>query len=66
VRHLARDIWAYGSGRLATPDERVLAGRISGALWLSGAVTLLVSLAMPGERIEHAWVVVVAAAFAVA
>ncbi|MEA2380890.1 MAG: hypothetical protein QOH72_861 [Solirubrobacteraceae bacterium] len=39
--------------QLGTPDERRLAGRISGALWLIGAVTLLAMLPMPGERIER-------------
>jgi hypothetical protein len=48
-RHLKRS----HDDRLATAEERRLAGRISGALWLSGAVTLLVMLPMPGERIER-------------
>src|SRR3954452_13724103 len=43
--------------RLTTAEERRLAGRISGALWLSGGGTLLVMLAMPGERIERVWLV---------
>src|SRR3954470_12731935 len=43
--------------RLTTAEERRLAGRISGALWLSGGGTLLVMLPMPGERIERVWLV---------
>ena len=39
--------------RLGTAEERRLAGRINGALWLSGGLTLLVMLPMPGERIER-------------
>src|SRR4051812_2612718 len=52
--------------RLTTPEERRLAGRIGGALWLSGGLTLLVMLPMPGERIERVWLVAAIAAVAVA
>src|SRR3954451_13880948 len=52
--------------RLATAEERRVAGRISGALWLSGGLTLLVMLPMPGERIEHPWLVAAIAALGVA
>src|SRR3954454_3442251 len=52
--------------RLATADERRLAGRINGALWLSGGLTLLVMLPMPGERLDRTWLVATIAALAVA
>ena len=61
-RHLKRS----HDDRLATAEERRLAGRISGALWLSGGLTLLVMLPMPGERIERLWLVAAIAALAVA
>jgi diguanylate cyclase (GGDEF)-like protein len=51
--------------RLATAEERRLAGRISGALWLSGGLTLLVMLPMPGERIDQLALVGAIAALAV-
>ena len=35
---------------LASPGELALASRVSGVLWLSGAVTLLLTLALPGAR----------------
>ena len=38
---------------LASPGELALASRVSGVLWLSGAVTLLLTLALPGSMI--AW-----------
>jgi diguanylate cyclase (GGDEF)-like protein len=56
----------WGRDRLASVQERSLAGRISGLLWLAGAATLLVTLALPGSKIEPVHVVVVAAGFAVA
>ena len=34
---------------LASPGELALASRVSGVLWLSGAVTLLLTLALPGH-----------------
>ena len=49
-----------GLGELA-PD-----GRVSGLLWLGGAVTLLLSLSLPGSMIDALWVVAVLAAFAIA
>ena len=49
---------------LASPGELALAGRVSGVLWLSGAVTLLLTLALPGSMIDALWVVAVIAAFA--
>ena len=39
---------------------------MSGVLWLSGAVTLLLTLALPGSTIDSLWAVAVIAAFAVA
>ncbi len=51
---------------LASPGELTLASRVSGALWLTGAVTLLLSLALPGTMIDPLWVVALIAAFAVA
>jgi hypothetical protein len=50
---------------LASPGELALASRVSGVLWLSGAVTLLLTLALPGSMIDALWVVAVIAAFAV-
>jgi GGDEF domain-containing protein len=66
MQRLWRLIATYGGARLSAPEERRLAGRISGALWVSGAATLLLMLAVPGERIEHIAVVVLVAALAVA
>ena len=51
---------------LASPGELALASRVSGVLWLSGAITLLLTLALPGPMITALWVVAVIAAFAVA
>jgi diguanylate cyclase (GGDEF)-like protein len=56
---------SWGHDRLATPGELALAGRVSGVLWLSGAVTLLLSLALPGSTLDSLWVVALIAAFAV-
>jgi hypothetical protein len=50
---LWRQVKRSHDDRLTTAEERRLAGRISGALWVSGAITLLVMLPMPGERIER-------------
>jgi diguanylate cyclase (GGDEF)-like protein/putative nucleotidyltransferase with HDIG domain len=50
---------------LSSPGELALASRVSGVLWLSGAVTLLLTLALPGSTIDSLWVVAVIAAFAV-
>jgi diguanylate cyclase (GGDEF)-like protein/putative nucleotidyltransferase with HDIG domain len=44
----------------------VLAGQVSGLLWLTGAATLLLTLPLPGSRVEPLGVVVLVAAFAVA
>jgi diguanylate cyclase (GGDEF)-like protein len=52
--------------RLVTPGELALAGRVSGVLWLSGAVTLLLTLALPGSTIDEPGLIAVLAAFAVA
>jgi diguanylate cyclase (GGDEF)-like protein len=51
--------------RSATAGEMALASRASGVLWLSGAVTLLLTLALPGSMIDSLWVVALIAAFAV-
>jgi len=56
----------WGRDRLTSADERALAGRISGLLWLAGAATLLLTLALPGSEVERIEVVVVVAALAVA
>jgi diguanylate cyclase (GGDEF)-like protein len=50
---------------LAAPGELALASRVSGVLWLSGAVTLLLTLTLPGSTIDSLWVVALIAAFAV-
>ena len=50
----------------AARGEPALAGRVSGVLWLAGAVILLLTLPLPGSTIEASWVVAVVAAFAVA
>ena len=57
---------SWGRDRLDTPGELTLARRVSGVLWLSGAVTLLLTLALPGSEIDQLWAVAVIAAFAVA
>ena len=57
---------SWGHDRLDTPGELTLARRVSGVLWLSGAVTLLLTLALPGSEIDQLWAVAVIAAFAVA
>jgi hypothetical protein len=64
LRHW-REVKRSHDDRLRTAEERRLAGRISGALWVSGAVTLLVMLPMPGERIERLWLVAAIAGVAV-
>jgi diguanylate cyclase (GGDEF)-like protein/putative nucleotidyltransferase with HDIG domain len=56
----------WGRDRLASADERALAARISGLLWLAGAATLLLTLALPGTDVKPIGVVVVVAAFAIA
>jgi uncharacterized membrane protein len=56
---------SWGTDRLASPGEVALAGRVSGALWLSGAVTLLLTLALAGSPIDSLWAVAVIAAVAV-
>jgi hypothetical protein len=38
---------------LTSPGEAALASRVSGVLWLSGAVTLLLTLALPGSMITR-------------
>ena len=48
---------SWGHDRLASPGEVALAGRVSGVLWLSGAVTLLLTLALPGSSIDALWAV---------
>jgi diguanylate cyclase (GGDEF)-like protein len=50
---LWRQVKRSHDDRLATAEERRLAGRISGVVWLIGAATLLVMLPIPGERIAH-------------
>jgi hypothetical protein len=65
VQRLRALMTSWGHDRLATPGELALAGRVSGVLWLSGAVTLLLTLALPGSTIDSLWVVAVIAAFAV-
>jgi diguanylate cyclase (GGDEF)-like protein/putative nucleotidyltransferase with HDIG domain len=57
---------SWGHDRLASPGEVALASRVSGVLWLSGAVTLLLTLALPGSDIDRLWAVAAIAAFAVA
>ncbi|HEY0360642.1 MAG TPA: hypothetical protein VGC83_00105, partial [Solirubrobacteraceae bacterium] len=57
---------SWGDERLASPGEVALASRVSGVLWLSGAVTLLLTLALPGSEIDRLWAVAAIAAFAVA
>jgi diguanylate cyclase (GGDEF)-like protein len=66
VRRLWRNISTHGRDRLATPEERRLAGRSSAALWLCGALTLLVMLPPPGPRVELPGLVAAIAALALA
>jgi diguanylate cyclase (GGDEF)-like protein len=56
----------WGRDRLASADERTLAGRISGLLWLTGAATLLLTLPLPGSQVEPLAAVLVVAGLAVA
>src|SRR3954454_15969799 len=63
---LWREVKRSHDDRLDAAEERRLAGRITGALWVSGGLTLLVMLPMPGERIERVWLVAAIAALAVA
>jgi diguanylate cyclase (GGDEF)-like protein len=56
----------WGRDRLASVDERALAGRVSGLLWLAGATTLLLTLALPGSEIEPIGALLLVAGFAVA
>ncbi|MEN3279706.1 MAG: hypothetical protein V7607_846 [Solirubrobacteraceae bacterium] len=56
----------WGRDRLASADERALAARVSGLLWLAGAATLLLTLALPGTEVQPIGAVVVVAAFAIA
>ena len=66
MQQLRALISSWGHDRLASPGEAALASRVSGVLWLSGAVTLLLTLALPGSTIDSLWAVAVIAAFAVA
>src|SRR4051812_27787798 len=63
---LWREVKRSHDDRLDAAEERRLAGRITGALWVSGGLTLLVMLPMPGERIERVWLVAAIAVLAVA
>src|SRR3954469_7082745 len=63
---LWRQVKKAHDDRLATAEERSLAGRISGALWVSGGLPLLVMLPMPGQRIDRVGVVAAIAAVSVA
>jgi diguanylate cyclase (GGDEF)-like protein/putative nucleotidyltransferase with HDIG domain len=55
----------WGRDRPDIPGEAALASRVSGVLWLSGAVTLLLTLAVPGTTIHAQWAIALIAAFAV-
>src|SRR5690242_7072585 len=55
----------WGRDRPEIPGEPALASRVSGVLWLSGAVTLLVTLAVPGTTIHAQGAIALIAAFAV-
>jgi diguanylate cyclase (GGDEF)-like protein/putative nucleotidyltransferase with HDIG domain len=65
VRQLRQIMSSWGRDRLASPGERVLAGRVSGLLWLTGAVTLLLTLPLPGSTVAPMGVVMLVVAFAV-
>src|SRR3954469_17497547 len=64
VKRLWRQTEQYGDDRLGTPQERRLAGRVIGAVWVCGAATLLIMLPVPGERIAHVWPVALIGALA--
>jgi diguanylate cyclase (GGDEF)-like protein/putative nucleotidyltransferase with HDIG domain len=66
VQSLGEWMSSWDREPLASPGELALASRVSGVLWLSGAVTLLLTLALPGSMIDALWLVAVIAAFAVA
>jgi diguanylate cyclase (GGDEF)-like protein len=55
----------WGRDRLASAQQRARAGRLSGLLWVAGATTLLLALALPGSALEPIEIVLVAC-FAVA
>jgi diguanylate cyclase (GGDEF)-like protein/putative nucleotidyltransferase with HDIG domain len=65
VTHLRALMSSWSHDRLDSPGEVALAGRVSGVLWLSGAVTLLLTMALPGTSIDAQWAVALIAAFAV-
>jgi diguanylate cyclase (GGDEF)-like protein/putative nucleotidyltransferase with HDIG domain len=60
-----RALTHWGRDRPEIPGEAELASRVSGVLWLSGAVTLLVTLPIPGTTIHAQWAIALIAAFAV-
>jgi diguanylate cyclase (GGDEF)-like protein len=59
-------IASYGHDRLSTPEERRVAGRVAGALWLTGAITLALMLPLPGTPIDEVWVVALVLSFSIA
>jgi diguanylate cyclase (GGDEF)-like protein/putative nucleotidyltransferase with HDIG domain len=66
TKRLWRTMTRDREARLRSPQERRIAGRISGAAWVSGAAALLVMLALPGEPIESTAAVVVIAVLGLA
>jgi diguanylate cyclase (GGDEF)-like protein len=65
VRARWNQISSYGQDRLSTPEERRVAGRIGGALWLAGGITLAFMLALPGGPIGEMWLVALILAFSI-
>jgi diguanylate cyclase (GGDEF)-like protein len=66
LKRLWRRISTHGRDRLATSEERRLAGRLNAALWLCGALTLIVIMPLPGPRVERPGIVVAVAALGLA
>src|SRR3954447_11732571 len=63
MAHAARTSWKHRLGGLTISEERRLAGRAAGSLYLVGAGTALTMLALPHVERRH-WPVVVALALA--
>jgi diguanylate cyclase (GGDEF)-like protein/putative nucleotidyltransferase with HDIG domain len=66
MKRLRGAISSWGNDRLRAVEERALAARIGGLLWLGFAATLLLTPLVPGTRLQEVWLVGVVAAVAVA
>jgi len=66
MKRVWRRISVQGGDRLETSEERRLAGHSSAALWLCGALTLLVMIPLPGPRVERPGFIAAVAALGLA